>query len=334
MVAAGPTLWSTALRACLVGFGAIGLDPDAVRAAAGIDAALLADPDARIPFAITARIWPVAQARWGRPGLGLHTGVALPFGELGVIDYVVATAPSLAVGLADLSRVFRVVSHGATYVAFARQRSGAGVLRFSGPFPPDVRDYGVASFVARLRHLGARPSEVTFAGPPFDDARAYARLLGVAPRFGADANAITVRADDLDRPRSDDRYRGLAVIVGREAERLLGALPPADASAQARQVIARLLPAGSPAAAPIARGMSLSVRTLQRRLAEEGTSVRALIEATREQLAVAHLDAGRLRVAEIAYLLGYAEPGTFTSAFKRWRGQSPSAYRRARASEA
>ncbi len=324
-----PTLWSTALRACLSGFAALGLDADAIRRGSGIDAASLADPDARIPFAITARIWPVAQAQWGKPGLGLHTGAALPFGELGVLDYAPASAPTLAEGLASMARVFRVVSHGATQFEFERRRrDGDGTIRFSGAFPPDVRDYAISSFFHRMRHLGASPLEVTFVGPPFDTLRAYERAFGICPRFDADANLLRLSAGDLDRPRSDARYRGLAPIVGREVERLLTEVPAASATAEARRVIVRLLPSGTVEGAAVARALSTSLRTLQRRLAEEGATIRGLVESTREELAVSYLSSDRLRIAEVAYLLGYSEPGTFTTAFKRWRGVAPSDFRR------
>ncbi len=327
MSTSGPTLWSTALRACFAGFRGLGLDVERIRREAGIDAAALADPDARIPFVLTARVWPAAQAQWQRPGLGLHTGVALPFGELGALDYVVASAPTLAEGLADMERVFRVVSHGATQVELLRTGAGAGVLAFSGPFPPEVRDYGIGGVMARLRHLGAIPVAITFVGPAFDEVAAYARLLGVAPRFGAEVNALTIAASDLDRPRGDERYRGLSVIVGREVERLLREAPEPTTTAEVRRVVARLLPSGAPGLDAVARALRTSPRTLQRRLTEERTSLRALVEATREALALAQLSSDRLRIAEIAYLLGYSEPGTFTTAFKRWRGISPSQHR-------
>jgi AraC-like DNA-binding protein len=299
---------------------------------AGIDAAALADPDARIPFELTNRVWPAAQAQWGRPGLGLHTGHALAFGELGVLDYVTASAATVGLGLEELARAFRIVSFGATALTFTRRAGGAGEVHYGGPFPPEVRDYGIAGMVRRLRDLGAAASAVWLAGPPLDDARAYERVLEVTPRFHAPTSGFSLRAADLDRPRSDDRYRGLAPIVGRELERLLSEAPAPTASAEARRIVARLLPAGVPELAAVARGMSVSPRTLQRRLAAEGTSLRELVEATREQLAVSHLAQGRLRVGEIAYLLGYSEPGTFTTAFKRWRGLSPSEHRAAAAS--
>lgn len=324
-----PTLWSTALRACLAGFAALGLDAERVRRESGIDAAALADPDARIPFELTNRVWPAAQAQWGRPGLGLHTGHALAFGELGVLDYVTASAPTVGLGLAELARAFRIVSFGATALTFARRADGAGEVRYGGPFPPEVRDYGIAGMVRRLRDLGAPASAVWLAGPPLDDVSAYERVLTVTPRVHAPTSGFSLRAADLDRPRSDDRYRGLAPIVGRELERLLSEAPAPTASAEARRVVARLLPTGVPALSAVARAMSLSPRTLQRRLATERASLRELVETTREQLALSYLAQDRLRVSEVAYLLGYSEPGTFTTAFKRWRGLSPSEHRAA-----
>jgi len=328
-VSASGTLWSTALRACLHGFEALGLDSERVRRESGIDESALADPDARVPLELTGRIWPAAQAQWRRPGLGLHTGAALPFGELGVIDYVMASAPTIAEGLLELTRVFRVVSQGATSFDFerAKPRGGAGSLEFTGIFPPEVRDYALGGIAARLSQLGARPTAVTFVGPPFDDVDEYHRILGAAPRFCQEANAIELDASDLDRRRTDDRYRGLLPIVGREVERLLSDLSDSTTSAEARRVVARLLPTGAPELETVARAMSVGARTLQRRLNDEGTSIRALVEATREELALSYLGSDRLRVAEIAYMLGYSEPGTFTTAFKRWRGASPSEFR-------
>ncbi len=327
MTASGATLWSTALRACLAGFGALGLDKDRICRESGIATAVLTDPDARIPFELTGRVWPMAQLQWQKRGLGLHTGAALPFGELGVLDYVMASADTVAEGLVELARVFRVVSYGATQFELARAGTGDAELRFSGLFPPEVRDYALCGLAARLRHLGASPAALSFVGPPFDDPATYEGLLGLEPTFDAGTNAIGICARDLDRPRSDERYRGLLPIVGREVDRLLGGLPEPNASAEARRVIARLLPTGAPELEAVARAMSVSPRTLQRRLTEERTSIRALVEATREELALSYLGSDRLRIAEIAYLLGYTEPGTFTTAFKRWRGVSPSEHR-------
>jgi AraC-like DNA-binding protein len=76
-----------------------------------------------------------------------------------------------------------------------------------------------------------------------------------------------------------------------------------------------------------ARLFHLTPRTLHRRLLEEGTSYKQILEEVRHTLAVEHLKAGRLTVEEIAYSLGYTDLANFRRAFKRWEGMPPSAFR-------
>jgi AraC-like DNA-binding protein len=64
------------------------------------------------------------------------------------------------------------------------------------------------------------------------------------------------------------------------------------------------------------------VRTLQRRLREEGTSFAAIVDALRREMALAYLDR-RVSIPEVAQLLGYADTTAFHHAFRRWTGSSP-----------
>jgi AraC-like DNA-binding protein len=88
-------------------------------------------------------------------------------------------------------------------------------------------------------------------------------------------------------------------------------------------------PATMPDIAAAAAALALSERTLRRRLLEEGTSFRALVEEVREALAEELLATG-LPVEQVARRLGYAETASFTHAFTRWKGSSPRAWSRAR----
>jgi AraC-like DNA-binding protein len=71
----------------------------------------------------------------------------------------------------------------------------------------------------------------------------------------------------------------------------------------------------------------VSVRSLQRKLADKGTSFARLLEDTRRELSRQYVANSRLSVAEITYLLGFSDPANFTRAFRRWTGQSPSTFR-------
>ena len=79
----------------------------------------------------------------------------------------------------------------------------------------------------------------------------------------------------------------------------------------------------------VAEKMSMSARTLRRRLKAEGANYRDMLDEIRLGLAREYLLNSRLPMEEIARLLGYTESGNFSHAFRRWTGQSPSAWRQA-----
>jgi AraC-like DNA-binding protein len=78
----------------------------------------------------------------------------------------------------------------------------------------------------------------------------------------------------------------------------------------------------------VACQLGMHPRTLRRRLAEEGTSFRALVNQARATVAVDLLCHVGLTVEEVSKRLGYTDTSTFCHAFKRWHGESPSAYLR------
>ena len=78
----------------------------------------------------------------------------------------------------------------------------------------------------------------------------------------------------------------------------------------------------------VARRLHVTPRTLARKLAEEGTSYRAIVDDLRHRMAVDLIKSGS-SMDEIAYLLGYTDTSNFRRAFRRWTGMAPSQLRRA-----
>ena len=64
-------------------------------------------------------------------------------------------------------------------------------------------------------------------------------------------------------------------------------------------------------------------RNLQLRLARDGTSFRDVLESLRRELAVSYLRDDTMRVEEVSYLLGFADPNSFYRAFRDWTGMTP-----------
>jgi AraC-like DNA-binding protein len=89
------------------------------------------------------------------------------------------------------------------------------------------------------------------------------------------------------------------------------------------------LPKGAPEAGRIAKTLGLGERTLARHLSSEGTSYQRVVNDLRRDAARSYLSDPELSIGQVAYLLGYSEQSAFTTAFRRWTGQSPRAYRSA-----
>ena len=79
--------------------------------------------------------------------------------------------------------------------------------------------------------------------------------------------------------------------------------------------------------AEVSKLFSIHPRTLNRRLRDQGTSFKALIDAMRYDMARQLLRDTRLPAAEIAAALDYSEPAAFNRAFRRWSGMAPLAWR-------
>jgi AraC-like DNA-binding protein len=319
-----PTLWSIALKGALDAFTAIGLDRGRICAEAGIDPALIDDPDARVPISLSARIWPAAAKQWDAPGLGLWAGGALQFGKLEALDYAFATARTLAEGLQRLEKYWQLVTGGAT----GMRADAHGTVELLGYGQPDLRDYGLAAVVLRLGIFSVTPLLVTVAGPARAAPREYVARLGCPVELDARKTTIALAPAALSQPLAQ-RFPGLRTSVDHALDLLLDrALASRDPLAEVRREVMTLLGPSEPTLEAVAARLHVSPRQLQRRLAEGGSSFSALVADARRALAELYLERGTMNVTEVAYLLGYSEPSAFSRAFKRWTGVAPENYRR------
>ena len=113
-------------------------------------------------------------------------------------------------------------------------------------------------------------------------------------------------------------------VLTQHADRLLEDISRSvTVKAQVERRLAPVLHKGDFTAETIAADLGFSRQTLYRKLQDEGTSFGAVVEGLRKTLALEYLRGGKTSVNETAYLLGYADPASFSRAFKRWTGVSP-----------
>ncbi|MFE4638542.1 helix-turn-helix domain-containing protein [Streptomyces sp. NPDC056773] len=125
---------------------------------------------------------------------------------------------------------------------------------------------------------------------------------------------------------------GLSAVLRRHAEQsLASAIPLHDWLDLFRTALASAHDEGAPSLSAVAQRMTISARTLQRRLEEHGTTWSEEVETVRRDRITRLLHDTDLGIDSIAVRSGYADARALRRAVKRWYGTTPAALRRGRA---
>lgn len=311
-----------------------GFDVGALLERAGLPEAVLSDPDTRVPRGAVDALWQLAIEAARDRVLPLRVGLSVTPSTLGLVGYLVGASESAIDAVERAAAVTRYFGDGSDVdIAFER---GLAVLRFHNRSSYETglptMEYSVALTVALSRLLGpltdvGEAVEARFAHAAPDHAAHYA-LLGLPVRFGAshDGAAFRLARFHAPNPNADPVLRGL---LEQHAADLLSRMPREDSFAdRVRVCVVDLLPAGSPGVQQVAETLRMSARTLRRRLSEEKTTYRDVLDDVRHALALAELGPQRRSVEEVAYRLGFSDASGFHKAFRRWTGVSPADYAR------
>ncbi|MDH1105725.1 AraC family transcriptional regulator [Metapseudomonas otitidis] len=313
---------------------ALGLPRATLLQDSGLADADLNDPDARIPFTRQEALWHSIARHLDAPEPGLALGRALAPGQFSVLGYLLQSSPTLGEALEAELRYQRLVGEGGTLVVDARGDELWTLYRPLDPRAPATRPRVLALmafWVGLMRPLldDLRLLRATFQHPAPADLAPYQACFGCPLIFDAADYALVLPLSLRQTPLKQANPP-LQAVLRQHAEALLARLPSEGLRARVVALLGAQLAHGEPDRAALASALGLSERTLQRRLAEEGSSYQHLLIDTRRQLAERHLQDADLPIAEIALLLGYSEPSVFFRAFRQWTGMTPGEYRQAR----
>jgi len=198
--------------------------------------------------------------------------------------------------------------------------------------PRQVVEMAIGGWLALGRQLCTETTalgglQVEFRHRLADTPQRYQELLGCPVRGNAPRNALLLPKALLSMPlRQADPL--LNQLMDAQAQQQLS--QRSSLAEQVRGLLRQSLPHADCDAERLAMQLGLSLRTLRRRLQAEGLSLQLLLDEVRHDLALAHLRHSSRSLLEIACLLGFADQGAFTRAFRRWQCCAPSAWRRRR----
>jgi AraC-like DNA-binding protein len=309
-----------------------GIAPDPVFLRAGIDPVHLQDAGARLPLSAMTRLWQLAVEATADPCFGLSAAQHVHPTTFHGLGYAWFASHTLREALDRFVRYTRLVSTALTLRTVAVGSEVELIFVPVGKEPPALSagDAGMAALVALCRTSYGdtfAPLHVRFQRPSPECQEQFAALFRAPITFNAPDTAMVFAAADLDVVLPTGNAE-LARAADEVILKYLARFDREDIVTQARMTLMELLPSGKTSAKHVAEALHLSVRSLQRKLAQHDTSVGRLIEETRRELADQYVRNSRLSVGEITYLLGFSEPASFTRAFHRWHGMSPSARRK------
>lgn len=199
----------------------------------------------------------------------------------------------------------------------------------TGPAPYISVDAGFA-LVLELGRRGTGkqlvPVELSLRRPA-PTPETHSIYFGCPIHYSADRDELTVSAADLDLPFLEHNPDVLHMMTPGLTAAMRELVAPEGFCEQVIEVLKRALAAGRPSLQNLAQELLLSERTLQRRLASEGTTFSALLNEARRQVGFHLLADTTLELKEVAYLLGYEDVNSYHRAFRQWEKVSLSQWR-------
>ena len=334
MLGTDPILHPVAISQVMLNFAAsLGVDKDTCLLGTGISDAELQDGEALITRDQEMRlIENLILALPDTPALGFKLGMHYNVATFGVWGFALRTSRTLRDAAATALRYLPLST------AYCRMYSfdEAGVFGFAldpEPIPRHLRQFllerdlaTALNLVKELSLSGFSLHAAEFQGPPPHYVKLIEDVLGVPTRYHQERNAYMMRVEDADKPlptfnaklvrlledqcRAQLQQRQTSGIAGMVRQQILGSLG----------LVANV--------DEVAKALAMSPRSLRRKLEQEGTSFRALLEDERCQTATQMLTGSDMKLDELAIHLGYTDTASFTRAFRRWKAMSPGEYRK------
>lgn len=308
-----------------------GLDVQAILRRANLPSARFNVPKPEGTTAEFFALWHAVEQSGADDDLGLRLGVEALTDEENVATLAALHSTTLGDALERLARYKRLVCPEKVWGDIVH---GEAQLRFewtlANEAPPalltDLIFAGVVNLARQGTGTRVTPQRIELTRRRANEA-VLRKHFGCEVRFNAPHDLLIFDETALSLPMVHRNAQLLAVLLpGLEL-----ALPKNNTARtlvdDVRKVLSEMINGDRPAISKVAKSLGMSVRTLQRRLGELGTSYQDLLDNVRHQWAQRLLKTKDLGIGEVAFLLGFEEVNSFARAFQDWEGTTPAKWR-------
>ncbi len=317
---------------CLTNFRGLmrdlGADPDPVLRSSGIRPQDAGNHEVFLSYRSLIVALERAAEVTGLPDLGRRLAARQGIEILGPVGVAARTAPTTGDALQTCSTYLSAYSPAIAVRLVpdrAPDRVFLGFEILEREIPPAMQvielSLGVALRVLRyLRGDGYRPAAVHLPHAPLVEPADYRDYYACEPLFEMPSAGLMLRESDLAKTVSQDTQAHEAMASYLDT---IVATDEPGLSQPVRQLVRQLLPTGAVGLDQIAPQFALHPKTLQRRLAAEGTTYGAVVDQCRRELAEHYLRDTDLSLYLVARELGYAEQSVLTRSCRRWFDRTP-----------
>lgn len=310
----------------------LGVDPDDVLDAAGVSPSVFADRDTRIAYPDFARLLLESERLSGCDHIVCLVAQRSRLVDFGLAGRAALCSDTVGVALRRLVDTFALHNTAAILDVVTSGAYARLVYSIVEPQVPDARPFQLGSMtlaVGILRELCGRefqPTVVTFASRAPSDLRPVRKYFRAPLRFDSTESAVVFERRWLDRPLPpvDARVRE-QVDAELRAQRELALL---ELPATVRRILRRQLMVGDCSMDRVAAMLGMHRRTLDRQLGRHGIGYSGLVAAEKSDVARRLLRETDTPIEQIAASLKFSSAANFTTAFRRWTGVTPGAFRR------
>lgn len=299
----------------------------------GIPETVLSDPTVLVTCAQFVELLEVAAQKSGDECLGLHMGERQHPEDLGVLGYAIENAATLVTLIQSFVRYFSAYGQGVETALEIDDRTATLSYRVADPGIIQRRQDAELTFSFVYLLIKQRfdavwqAQEVHFEHEEPKDISEHERIFDARILFGQPKNALVFDKKFLSLEQHSADPRLFPVLEEHLEKVLLKRAEETELVAKVGRVIAASLSTQVPSLSELADELAMPSWTLQRRLRDKGYGYNDLVTDIRLKMAKAYLKESNMTLAEIGFLLGYAEASSFSRAFRRQTGITPLEYR-------
>jgi AraC-like DNA-binding protein len=313
-----------------------GISPTKVLEGTKIDELMLSSPDLRVSYAQIFTVLKNSYDLSGETRIAFLAGQHMTPASYNLYGYALLSAPTLKDKI-DFSikyqRIGGIITkidfveednfHAYQYEILLHLNPEDGYYKFLMEFAFSIHlsvmrnIYGESFKFCRMKARYPKPKNIDI----------YQKLFGCPMYFDQNVNELGIDGIWMHRsPRFPDP--ATYALAKDECERQLTDLMQGNSIANTvKMKLINNLPSNFQNIGIMAESLSMHQKSLQRKLAAQGTSYRKLLAEARQQLAITYLTKTNLSIDQIASRLGYSDATNFRHAFSSWTGKAPNHYR-------